>query len=112
MPAYLNRVELIGNLVADPQSVRTTNLKNCTTFTIATSTTWNEQVVTEYHECVTFAKTAYAAAKMKKGDSVYFEGALQTRVWTDKDGVEHKTKQIVGNKILRLKEAARKDLKK
>lgn len=105
MPPYLNRVELIGNLVADPSASKTKSFKNCVTFTMATSSAWGEEMVTEYHECVAFGKTGYACGLMKKGDSVYFEGQLQTRKWSDKEGVEHKTKQIVGHKILRLKEA-------
>lgn len=112
MPAYLNRVELIGNMVAAPQSVKTTNLKNCATFRVATGTTWGEQAVTEYHECVAFGNTAGVCAKMKMGDSVYCEGFLQTRTWSDKQGGEHKSTQIVCTKILRLKEATRKEPKK
>lgn len=109
MPAYLNRVELIGNMVATPQSSQTTNKKTCATFRVATSTTWGDQEVTEYHECVAFGNTANVCVKMRTGDSVYCEGFLQTRVWKDRGGAEHRTKQIVSTKILRLKEAARKE---
>lgn len=96
----LNKCTIIGNVGKEPEIRESSNGK-IANLTIATTESWNSkdggrQDKTEWHRVVAFGKRAEVIEKyVKKGDKVYFEGKLQTRQWTDKDGVERYTTEIV-----------------
>jgi single-strand DNA-binding protein len=100
MASSLNKVQLIGNLGKDPEIRYTNDNKAIANLTIATTESWNSkdggrQDKTEWHRVVVFGKLAEVIEKYcKKGDKLYFEGKLQTRQWTDKEGVERYTTEI------------------
>lgn len=101
MAGSLNKVTLIGNLGRDPEVRYTNDNRPIANLTIATSESWKDQAgqkqeKTEWHRVVIFGNLADVVQKyLKKGDSVYFEGKLQTRKWTDKDGQERYTTEVV-----------------
>jgi single-strand DNA-binding protein len=101
MASSLNKVQLIGNLGRDPEIRYTNDNRAIANLTIATTESWNakdggRQDKTEWHRVVVFGKLSEVIEKyMKKGDKVYFEGKLQTRQWTDKEGQERYTTEIV-----------------
>ena len=103
--ASVNKVNLIGNLGRDPETRYTTGGDAVTTLNIATSEQWKDksgekQERTEWHRVVLFARLAEIAGEyLKKGRSVYIEGRLQTRKYTDKDGVEKYSTEIVGDRM-------------
>jgi single-strand DNA-binding protein len=92
--ASVNKVILLGNLGRDPETRYTTGGDAVTNLNIATSEQWKDkngekQERTEWHRVVLFGRQAEVAGEyLKKGRSVYIEGRLQTRKYTDKDGVE------------------------
>jgi single-strand DNA-binding protein len=101
--ASLNKVLLIGNLGKDPEVRHTNDGKAIVNMTVATSESWRDKASgerkekTEWHRVVIFNEglAKVAEAYLKKGSSVYLEGQLQTRKWTDKDGVEKYSTEIV-----------------
>jgi len=101
--ASLNKVLLIGNLGHDPEVRHTQDGKPIVNLSIATSETWRDRNTgerkekTEWHRVVIFNEglAKVAEAYLKKGSSVYLEGQLQTRKWTDTDGVEKYRTEIV-----------------
>lgn len=101
MASSLNKVQLIGNMGRDPEIRYTNDNRPIANLTVATTESWNSkeggrQDKTEWHRVVVFGKLAEVTEKyLKKGDKVYFEGKLQTRQWTDKDGQERYTTEIV-----------------
>lgn len=101
MAGSLNKVTLIGNLGRDPEIRYTNDNRPIANLTLATSERWKDQSgqqqeKTEWHRIVVFGNLADIIQKyLKKGDSVYFEGKLQTRKWTDKDGQERYTTEVV-----------------
>lgn len=101
MASSLNKVQLIGNLGRDPEIRYTNDNRAIANLTVATTESWNSkdggrQDKTEWHRVVVFGKLSEVIEKyMKKGDKVYFEGKLQTRQWTDKEGQERYTTEIV-----------------
>jgi single-strand DNA-binding protein len=103
--ASVNKVILIGNLGRDPETRYTTGGDAITNLNIATSETWKDksgekQEKTEWHRVVLFGRQAEVAGEyLKKGRSVYIEGRLQTRKYTDKDGVEKYSTEIVGDRM-------------
>jgi single-strand DNA-binding protein len=103
--ASVNKVILIGNLGRDPETRYTTDGSPVTNLNIATSETWKDksgekQERTEWHRVVLFGRQAEVAGEyLKKGRSVYIEGRLQTRKYTDKDGVEKYATEIVGDRM-------------
>ena len=101
--ASVNRVILVGNLGRDPETRYMPNGEAVTNFSIATEETWKDKTsgekksLTEWHRITFYRKLAEIAAQyLKKGSSVYIEGKLQTRKWTDKDGIEKYTTEVVG----------------
>ncbi len=99
--ASLNKVQLIGNLGADPESRYTSSGDCVATIRIATSEQWKDRTTgekkeaTEWHRVVFYRKLAEIVVQyVKKGTTVYVEGRLKTQKWTDKDGVERYTTQI------------------
>ena len=100
MASSLNKVQVIGNLGRDPEIRYTNDNRPIANVTVATTESWSKegskQEKTEWHRIVVFGKLAEVIEKyMKKGDKVYFEGKLQTRQWTDKEGQERYTTEIV-----------------
>lgn len=101
MSGSLNKVTIIGNLGKDPEIRYTSDNKAIANLTVATTEKWKDasggrQEKTEWHRIVMFGPLAEVAEKyMKKGDSAYFEGKIQTRKWTDSDGNERYSTEIV-----------------
>ncbi len=103
--ASVNKVILIGNLGRDPETRYTTGGDAVCNLRIATTDTWKDkagekQEKTEWHTVVLFGRQAEIAGEyLKKGRPVYIEGRLQTRKWTDKDGVEKYSTEVVGDRM-------------
>jgi len=103
--ASVNKVILIGNLGRDPETRYTTGGDAVTNLRIATTETWKDksgekQEKTEWHTVVLFGRQAEIAGEyLKKGRPVYIEGRLQTRKYTDKEGVEKYATEIVGDRM-------------
>ncbi|WP_131117279.1 single-stranded DNA-binding protein [Lichenihabitans psoromatis] len=103
MAGSVNKVTLIGNLGKDPQVRRMNSGEAVVNLTIATSETWRDKASgerkekTEWHNVVIFNENIAKVAEqyLKKGSKVYVEGQLQTRKWTDKDGAEKYTTEVV-----------------
>lgn len=101
--ASLNRVMLIGNLGADPEIKRTQDGRPIANMRIATSESWRDKSTgerkekTEWHRIVVFNEGLCKVVEqyLKKGSKVYIEGQLQTRKWTDKEGVDRYSTEIV-----------------
>jgi len=99
----LNKVQLIGNLGQDPEVRHTQDGKSIVNLSIATSESWRDKSSgerkekTEWHRVVIFNEGLAKVAEqyLKKGSTVYIEGQLQTRKYTDKDGVEKYSTEIV-----------------
>lgn len=106
--ASVNKVILIGNLGKDPETRYMSNGDAVTTITLATTDTWKDkngdkQSKTEWHRAVMYRKLAEIAGEyLKKGRSVYVEGRLETKKWTDKSGIERYTTQIVAEDMKML----------
>lgn len=107
MAGSVNKVILVGNLGKDPEVRSTQDGSKIVNLTLATSETWNDRASgerkekTEWHKIVIFNdRTAEVAEKyLKKGAKIYIEGALQTRKWTDKDGQDRYSTEIVIGKF-------------
>jgi single-strand DNA-binding protein len=103
MAGSVNKVILVGNLGKDPEVRRMTSGEPVVSFSLATSESWRDKASgerkekTEWHRIVIFNKNLAEVAEkyLRKGSKVYVEGALQTRKWTDKDGQEKYTTEIV-----------------
>jgi single-strand DNA-binding protein len=104
--ASVNKVILIGNLGKDPEVRYAPSGSAICTLAIATSRQWKDktsgerQEETEWHRVSMFDRMAEVAAEyLKKGKSVYIEGRLKTRKWTDKEGVERYTTEIMADRM-------------
>src|SRR4051794_6469548 len=103
--ASVNKVILLGNLGRDPETRYTTGGDAVTNLNIATTEAWKDksgekQEKTEWHRVVLFGRQAEIAGEyLKKGRSVYIEGRLQTRKYTDKEGVEKYATEVVGDRM-------------
>ena len=100
--AGVNKVILVGNLGADPESRSLNNGGEVVNMRIATSESWkdrdgNRQERTEWHNVVIFNENLGRVAKsyLKKGSKVYLEGQIQTRKWTDQTGNDRYTTEVV-----------------
>ena len=109
MARGVNKVILVGNLGADPETRYTGNGTAITSLRIATSEQWTDkqsgerQERTEWHRVKLFGKLAEIAGEyLKKGRQVYIEGSLRTDKYTDKDGVERFSTDIVANEMQML----------
>lgn len=104
----VNKVVLIGRLGGDPETRYMQNGDAVTNITLATTETWKnqngeKQEKTEWHRCTFYRKLAEIAGEyLKKGSLVYVEGKLETRKWTDKNGVERYTTGIIVNEMKML----------
>ena len=95
----LNRVQLIGNLGADPETKYMPSGDALTNFTIATTKRWKkdgeQKEATEWHRVTAFGKLAEICVQwLRKGAQIYVEGELRTRKW-EKDGQNHYTTEII-----------------
>src|SRR5947208_15134433 len=96
MAGSVNKVILVGNLGADPEVRRMQDGRPVVNLRVATSESWREKATgerkekTEWHRVVIFNEGLAKVAEqyLKKGSKVYLEGQLQTRKWTDQQGVE------------------------
>jgi len=102
--ASVNKVILIGNLGRDPETRYSAEGAAITNVSIATTDRWKDKASgemkeqTEWHRVVFFNRLAEVAGEyLKKGRPVYVEGRLRTRKWTDKDGAEKFTTEIVAD---------------
>ena len=108
MARGVNKVILIGNLGADPETRYTANGGAITTVRLATSEAWTDkagekQERTEWHRVKFFGKLAEIAGEyLKKGRQIYVEGSIRTDKYTDKDGVEKFSTEIIGNEMQML----------
>jgi len=103
MAGSVNRVTIIGNLGRDPEIRHTNDGKPIANLSVATSETWRDRASgerkekTEWHRVVIFDEKICEVAQkyLAKGSTVYLEGALQTRKWTDQQGAEKYTTEVV-----------------
>jgi single-strand DNA-binding protein len=109
MARGINKVILVGNLGADPETRAMPSGTTVANLRIATSESWRDkqsgeqQERTEWHRVVLFGRLGEIAAEyLKKGSQVYIEGSLRTRKWQDKQGTERYSTEIVGNEMQML----------
>ena len=103
MAGSVNKVILVGNLGADPEIRRTQDGRPIANFNIATSESWRDKNTgerrekTEWHRVVVFNEGLCKIIEqyVKKGSKIYIEGALQTRKWTNKEGNDQYTTEVV-----------------
>lgn len=107
--ASVNKVILVGNLGADPETRYAPSGDAICNIRIATTDTWRDKTsgekreATEWHRVVFFGKLAEIAGQyLKKGRSVYVEGRLQTRKWQDKEGRDQYTTEIRADQMQML----------
>jgi single-strand DNA-binding protein len=99
----VNKVILIGNVGKDPEIRSTQDGREIANLSLATSESWKDKGTgerkekTEWHRVVVFNDGLVGVVKnyVKKGHKLYLEGTLQTRKWTDKDGVEKYSTEVV-----------------
>jgi single-strand DNA-binding protein len=99
----INKVILVGNVGQDPEVRSTQDGREIANFSLATSESWKDKnsgekkEKTEWHRVVIFSPGLVNIVKsyVKKGSKVYLEGSLQTRKWTDAQGLEKFTTEIV-----------------
>ena len=99
----VNKVILVGNLGRDPEIRSTQDGKKIANLSLATSETWKDRTTgerrekSEWHRVVIFNDRLSDVAEkyLAKGSKVYIEGQLQTRKWTDQDGADRYTTEIV-----------------
>lgn len=103
MSGSVNKVTLVGNLGADPDVRSTQDGREIVNLSLATSESWKDKSTgerkerTEWHRVVIFNESLARIAKqyLVKGAKVYLEGQLQTRKWTDKDGHDKYSTEVV-----------------
>lgn len=105
----VNKAIIIGHLGRDPETRYLPNGDAVTNIAVATSEQWKDKNTgekkeqTEWHRVTFYRKLAEIAGQyLSKGSLVYLEGKLQTRKWTDKDGVERYTTEIVADSMQML----------
>ena len=107
--ASVNKVILVGNLGADPESRYMPNGDAVVNVRLATTESWKDKAsgekreLTEWHRVVFYRKLAEIAGQyLKKGSQVYIEGRIRTRKWQDKDGQDRYTTEIEANEMQML----------
>lgn len=107
----LNRAQVLGNIVRDPEKRQTTSGQQVASFSIATNRAWTDasgakQEQAEYHNIVAWGKLAdIIGSYAKKGTKIYAEGRLQTRDWQGQDGVKRYRTEIVADNVILLDRA-------
>ncbi len=109
MARGVNKVIIIGNLGADPESRAMPSGASVANLRIATTESWRDkqsgeqQERTEWHRVALFGRLAEVASEyLRKGSQVYIEGSLRTRKWQDKQGNERYSTEIVANDMQML----------
>lgn len=109
MARGINKVIIVGNLGADPEMRHTGGGTAVTTLSVATSESWTDkqsgekQERTEWHRVKMFGRLAEIAGDyLKKGRQVYIEGSIRTDKYTDKQGVERYSTDIIANEMQML----------
>ncbi len=109
MARGVNKVILVGNLGADPETRYTAGGSAVTNVRLATTDSWKDkqsgeqQERTEWHRIVFWGRLAEVAAEyLRKGSQIYVEGRIQTRKWQGQDGQDRWTTEIVGNEMQML----------
>jgi single-strand DNA-binding protein len=109
MARGVNKVILVGNLGADPETRAMPSGSTVANIRIATSESWKDkqtgeqQERTEWHRVALFGRLGEIAAEyLKKGSQVYIEGSIRTRKWQDKEGKERYSTEIVANEMQML----------
>jgi len=109
MARGVNKVILVGNLGADPETRYTAGGAAITNINIATSESWKDkqtgenQERTEWHRIVFFNRLAEIAGEyLRKGSQVYIEGSLRTRKWQGQDGQDKYTTEVVASEMQML----------
>jgi single-strand DNA-binding protein len=109
MARGINKVILVGNLGADPDTRYMPSGKAVTNIRIATSESWkdkqtgDQQERTEWHSVVMYDKLGEIAAEyLRKGSQVYIEGKLRTRKWQDKEGKDRYTTEVIASEMQML----------
>jgi single-strand DNA-binding protein len=109
MARGINKVILIGNLGADPETRAMPSGTTVANLRVATSESWRDkqtgeqQERTEWHRVALFGRLAEIAGEyLRKGSQVYIEGSLRTRKWQDKQGNERYSTEIIGNDLQML----------
>ena len=107
--ASVNKVTIIGNLGRDPENRYLPSGEQVTSIAVATTENWTDKQsgekksLTEWHRISFFGKLAEIAGQyLKKGSQVYVEGRIRTRKYTDRDGIERYTTEIIGDTIQML----------
>ncbi len=103
MAGSVNKVILVGNLGREPEVRATQDGREIANLSIATTDSWRDKSTgerrerTEWHRVVIFSDGLVTVAKnyLRKGSKVYVEGSLQTRKWTDQQGVEKYSTEVV-----------------
>ena len=109
MSRGINKVIIVGNLGADPETRYMPSGSAVTNLSVATSETWKDKQTgeqkerTEWHKVAMFNRLAEIAAEyLRKGSQVYIEGKLRTRKWQDRDGNDRWTTEIVADEMQML----------
>jgi len=109
MARGINKVILVGNLGADPETRYTASGSAITNIRVATSESWRDkqtgekQERTEWHRVVFFSRLAEIAGEyLRKGSQVYIEGSLRTNKWQDQSGQDRYSTEIVANEMQML----------
>ncbi len=109
MARGINKVILIGNLGADPETRAMPSGMTVANIRIATSENWKDKQSgeqkerTEWHNVAMFGRLGEIAGEyLKKGSKVYIEGSLRTRKWQDKQGNDRYTTEIIANEMQML----------
>lgn len=104
----LNKVQLIGNLTANPEVKETPNGQKVANFSVATNRVWKDasgmkQEQVEFHNIVIWGSLANIAEQyLSKGKKVYLEGRLQTRSWDDPTGAKRYKTEVVADNLIML----------
>jgi len=109
MARGINKVILVGNLGADPETRYTASGSAVTNIRLATTESWRDrqsgekQERTEWHRVVFFNRLGEIAGEyLRKGSQVYVEGSIRTRKWQDQSGQDRYTTEVVGNEMQML----------
>jgi single-strand DNA-binding protein len=109
MARGINKVILVGNLGADPETRAMPSGGSVTNISIATQESWkdkntgDQQERTEWHKVVFFGRLAEIAGEyLNKGSQVYVEGKLRTQKWQDREGNDRWTTEVVANEMQML----------
>ena len=108
MSRGLNKVMIIGHLGREPEMRYTPSGRPVTSFSVATTRTWNSpdgerREETEWFNIVSWGNLAEICKQyLTKGQQVYLEGRLQTRRWEDQEGKKHYTTEVVANEMIML----------